>query len=248
MPPVFGSFCTSVLRTTDPDRAAAFYGPLIGWTVHATAPGHNFLKYDGKTVASIHRVDVDHDEWVPHVLVEDIETAVADAAQLGATLVDRHDIDSVASIATMRDLEGAEFGLWQAAPHAGAEVTDARGSIWWIELMSRDPAMGRDFYGQLFGWTVRETSFEPIGLYRVFERLPTQEGGLNQIRPEWNMAPVWFTIIAVDDCDRTMTRACDTGGGGGWVHTVPKHGRIGSIFDPGGACLILRGPVPAAQN
>jgi predicted enzyme related to lactoylglutathione lyase len=56
---------------------------------------------------------------------------------------------------------------------------------------------------------------------------------------------VWFTFISVDDCDGTMTRACDLGGEGGWVHTVPKHGRIGSIFDPGGACLILRGPVPA---
>ena len=81
----------------------------MGWTVDAAAPGHDFLKHDGKTVAGIHRV------------------------------------------------------------HA-------------------------------------ETSFDPIGLYRVF--------------------------------DGRRRR----------VHTVPKHGRIGSIFDPGGACLILRGPVPSAQT
>jgi predicted enzyme related to lactoylglutathione lyase len=222
--PVIGSFCTSVLRTTDPDRAVAFYGPLMGWTAHASTPGHTFLKYDGKTVASIHQVDAEHDEWVPHVLVEHIDTAVADAARLGATLVDRQDVDGMARIATMRDREGAAFGLWQAVPHAGAEVTDARGSIWC------------------------ETSFEPIGLYRVFERPPAQEGGMNQIRPEWDMTPVWFTFISVDDCDGTMTRACDIGGAAGWVHTVPKHGRIGSIYDPGGACLILRGPVPTTHT
>jgi len=127
---VVGSFCTSVLRTTDPDRAVAFYGPLIGWTADPAAPGHDFLKHDGTTVASIHRVDAGPDEWVPHVLVEHIETVVADAARLGATLVDRNDIEGEA----------------------------------------------------------------------------------------------------------------------GWVHTVPKHGRIGSIFDPGGACLILRGPVPTGQS
>ena len=246
--PVIGSFCTSVLRTTDPDRAVAFYGPLMGWTAHASTPGHTFLKYDGKTVASIHQVDAEHDEWVPHVLVEHIDTAVADAARLGATLVDRQDVDGMARIATMRDREGAAFGLWQAVPHAGAEVTDARGSIWWIELMTRDRATGLDFYGRLFGWKVRETSFEPIGLYRVFERPPAQEGGMNQIRPEWDMTPVWFTFISVDDCDGTMTRACDIGGAAGWVHTVPKHGRIGSIYDPGGACLILRGPVPTTHT
>ena len=236
-----------MLRTTDPERAAAFYGPLIGWTAHAAGAGHTFLKYDGKTVASIQRIDSGRDEWVPHVLVEHIETAVADAAQLGATFVDQHDIEGVARMATMRDLEGAPFGLWQAAPHAGAETTDGLGTIWWIELMARDVALGRDFYGRLFRWTVRETSFEPIGLYFVFERPPAQQGGLNQIRPEWgDMAPVWNTIVSVKDCDGIMARACDAGGEGGWVHTVPKHGRIGSIIDPGGAVLILRGPVPAA--
>lgn len=241
--PLNGSFCTSVLRTTDPDRAVAFYGPLLGWTADAGASRHTLLKYDGKTVASVHHVDVEHDEWVPHILVEDIDSVIADAARLGATLVDRHDVDGLARMATIRDREGAAFGLWQAAPHSGAEVTDTLGSIWWIELMTRDPAVGRDFYDRLFGWKVRETSFEPVGLYRVFERPPAQEGGMNQIRPEWDLPPLWFTFISVDDCDGTMTRACDIGGEGGWVHTVPKHGRIGSIYDPGGACLVLRGPV-----
>jgi uncharacterized protein len=273
---MIGSFCTSVLRTTDPDRAVAFYGRLIGWAAHSAAPGHTFLKHDGKTVASIQRIDTGRDEWVPHVLVERIEMAVADATRLRATLVDRYDVEGVAVIATMRDLEGAAFGLWQAAPRAGADLTDVVGSIWWVELMARDPAVGRDFYGRLFGWTVRETSFEPIGLYRVFERPaltlrraqghpersrgvsgiegpaqsepPTQEGGLNQIDPEWDMGPVWLTFISVVDCDATMAHACDVGGESGFVHTVPKHGRIGMIVDPGGAILWLRGPVPAAQT
>ena len=244
---MIGSFCTSVLRTTDPERAVGFYGPLLGWTAHAQPPEHHFLKHDGKVVASILRVASDRDEWVPHVRVEHIESAMADAERLGGTRVDRHDLDGVARIATMRDREGAAVGFWEAAPHAGAEKTDVLGSIWWIELMTRDPAMGRDFYGRLFGWSVRETSVEPIGLYRVFERPPTQEGGLNTIQPEWNLTPAWDTIVSVDDCDRTMARACGSGGEGGWVHTVPTHGRIGSIFDPGGACLTLRGPVPGAE-
>ena len=243
-----GSFCTSVLRTTDPDRAAAFYGPLIGWTAHAADPRHTFLKHDGKTVASIHRIDSGKDEWVPHVLVEHVETAVAAAMERGATLADQQDVDGVTRIAMMRDREGAAFGLWEPAPHTGAELTDVVGSIWWIELMSRHPAVGGDFYRRLFGWTVRETSFEPIGLYRVFERAPTQEGGLNQIDEGWELAPVWLTFISVEDCDGTMTRACDLGGGSGFVHTVPKHGRIGMISDPCGATLWLRGPVPNGES
>ena len=55
-------------------------------------------------------------------------------------------------------------------------------------------------------------------------------------------------LISVEDCDGTMARACDFGGEGGFVHTVPKHGRVGMIVDPGGAALWLRGPVPATQT
>jgi len=44
-----------------------------------------------------------------------------------------------------------------------------------------------------------------------------------------------------------MSRAPGLGGQPGFVHTVPRHGRVGSIFDPGGAFLALRGPVPAAS-
>ena len=32
-----GSFCTTVLRTRDPQRAAAFYNTLGGWTVEPVA-------------------------------------------------------------------------------------------------------------------------------------------------------------------------------------------------------------------
>ena len=110
------------------------------------------------------------------------------------------------------------------------------------------PPSARSFYGQLFGWTVRETSFEPVGSYTVFERPGNQEAGLLPIQPDWQIEPVWNTIVSIDDTDATMNRAPDLGGRRGYVHTVPKHGRIGSIFDPGGALLALRGPVPAVST
>jgi hypothetical protein len=34
------------------------------------------------------------------------------------------------------------------------------------------------------------------------------------------------------------------GGSSIFVHTVPKHGRIGSLRDPGGAVFVIRGPMP----
>jgi predicted enzyme related to lactoylglutathione lyase len=221
---------------------------LLGWTTTSATPDHTFLQSDGRTIASIQSIASGRDAWIPHVCVDALERTIETAAALGATVVEVTDIPLVARLATLRDREGAAFGLWQPDPHGGAEQTDAPGSIWWIEVLSRNPPTACDFYGQLFGWSVRNTSFEPFAVYMVFERPDNQEGGLLPVSQEYETEPVWNTIVAVDDCDLTMKRASQLGGERGFVHTVPKHGRIGSVFDPGGAFLVLRGPVPAAET
>jgi len=241
-----GSFCTSVLKTSDPVRAARFYSSLLGWDAKPATAEHTFLQCGGTTVASIQSIPSGHDAWIPHVSVDALDRTIDTATALGATLLDVTTVAGVARMATLRDREAAVFGLWQPDPHAGAEQTDVPGSIWWIEVLAREAAVARDFYGKLFGWNARETSFEPFASYTVFERPGNQEGGLLQIQPGWEIEPMWNTIVSVDDCDATMSRAPRLGGEMGFVHTVPKHGRIGSIFDPGRAFLALRGPVPTA--
>jgi predicted enzyme related to lactoylglutathione lyase len=241
-----GSFCTAVLRTRDPERAAAFYNRLVGWTTRdiSGTTGHRLLQFDGKTVASLHQITEGDDLWVPHVSIENVEPTVADALLLGAALVDTVDIPGLARLATLRDPEGAVFGLWQPAPHQGAQVTDEVGSLWWIEVLSNNVPGALEFYRRLFGWTSVDTSFEPFDVYTVFKRGDVQEGGLLRIGHDWDVSPHWNSIFAVDDCDATIERAKALGGSEIFVHTVPKHGRIGSLSDPGCAVFVIRGPVP----
>ena len=245
-----GSFCTTVLRTTDLDRAAAFYEALVGWTTHAVpgAAGHRLLRSGGKTVAGLHQIASGAEQWIPHVSVESVDRSVAEALALGATLVDRSDVPGIARLATIGDPEGARFGLWQPAPIHGAERMEENGSLWWIEVLSNDVAGARDFYGRLFGWTSVDTSFEPFDSYTVFKRGDVQEGGILPIGKGWEISPVWNSIVEVADCDATIEHGCSLGGTDVFVHTVPKHGRIGSLADPGGALIVFRGPVPADQT
>ena len=55
---------------------------------------------------------------------------------------------------------------------------------------------------------------------------------------------MWNAIFEVGDCDTTIEVAEQLGGAAIFVHTVPKHGRIGSVRDPGGASFVIRGPSP----
>lgn len=241
-----GSFCTAVLRSSNPGASAAFYNAITGWTVQPSSDDrHQFFQAGGKTVASLLHTTSADAAWIPCVWVENVERTVADAIALGATLTGETNINGVARLATLCDMEGAELGLWQPAPHEGADLIDDVGSIWWIELLSNDLPRAHDFYRRLFGWTTIDRSFEPFDLYQVFTRGETQEGGLikfDEVSPGWNV------IISVNDCDATIRQAESLGGAEMFSHTVPKYGRIGGFFDPAGARLILRGPVPIAQT
>jgi len=241
-----GSFCTTVLRTRDPEQAAAFYNTLGGWTVEPVAGSrqHFLMLHEGKTVAAIHDVFDGHDEWVPHVSVANIDGAISRALELGATLVDTSAVSGFARLATLRDAEGARFGLWQSAPNHGAELMEDVGSLWWLEVISRDVETARTFYTRLFDWQSHDTVFQPFHSYTVFKRGDVQEGGLLLMDPEWNTGPRWNSIFAVTDCDAALEKANRLGASAVFVHTVPNSGRIGGFIDPQGASVVLRGPVP----
>jgi len=243
MPHRRGSVCSTVLHTRDVDRSVAFYAAVFGWSSAAVVTdraARTFLS-DGRIVALV-RQSSSLDEWVPHFSVEDLEPTLDAAVALDATIVERGDVPGHARLVVLRDTEGARFGLWQPSPAEGMERTEGIGSLWWVEVLSDDPPRAKRFYTSLFGWQARETAFAPFDAYTVFERDGTQEGGVLPIGRDWGVTPHWNSIFEVADCDATMNRACDLGGSAGFVHTVPKHGRIGSIIDPAGTWCWLRGP------
>jgi predicted enzyme related to lactoylglutathione lyase len=168
------------------------------------------------------------------------------AAAAGATPVDEASLDGVARTAVLRDPEGALFGLWQPAPHPGAGLFEAPGSLWWLEVLSNDVAGARRFYPSLFGWRARDTSFEPFPMYVVFERDGRQEGGILPIDPDWGASPCWNTIFAVEDAEAIIARNTALGGRTVHAHTVPVAGRIAVLGDAQGALFVVRGPLPSA--
>jgi len=245
-----GSFCATVLRTRDPQCAAAFYNALGGWTIQPIAGTLQYflMLFEGRAVACLQDVFEGEDQWVPHVSVADIDHTVTAAIALGGTLVDTSDVAGFARLATLRDQEGAHFGLWQPAPHQGAQMMDEVGSLWWLEVLARDVETARTFYGRLFDWQSYDTVFQPFHSYTVFKRGDIQEGGILKSDPEWNTPPLWNSIFSVDDCDATLEKACRLGGSTIFVHTVPTAGRIGGFIDPGGASLVIRGPIDRSAD
>ena len=242
----------------DPQAAAAFYGELFAWEVENAMPPESqgtylIARLRGGDVAAIagRREEIpDAPEWSTYVWVDSADEAAAKAwAAGGRVMMQPFDVPGAGRMSVLRDIEGAEFRVWQAEGHGGAGVVNEHGAV--IDAAAR-------FYGAVFGW--EPLSAGPAGgMFRLpgyGDHLEAKEPGLRArlreagapagfedvvagyavLGPEQPEAePGWSVTFSVDDADAAAERAVELGGtvlaapvDGPWVRTT-------LIADPQGA-------------
>lgn len=120
-----GRFCWMDLAATDADRAKDFYAELFGWTPQEQAANGGVftkLQLSGRDVGSLYQLRRAHldagipSHWTPYVQVQDVDAAVARAAELGGkVIIAPFTIQGIARIALILDSVGAHLGLWESA-------------------------------------------------------------------------------------------------------------------------------------
>lgn len=125
----------------------------------------------------------------------------------------------------------------------------ATGTFCWNELMTRDAAVAKSFYGALFGWKMSDMPMAQ-GAYTVLKNAGKDAGGMMQIRPDMGEVPShWLAHVMVDNVDAATKRAGELGAR---VHVpgmdIPGVGRFGIFEDPTGAQLAVFQPAPKAQS
>jgi len=105
------------LHTRDPDRAKKFYRELFDWKFE-DVPDMNYtiIKVGEGTGGGMMKSPMPDapPQWIPYILVDDIEAAVEKAKSLGAgVLADVTEIPGMEWFAMLRDPTGAAFALWK---------------------------------------------------------------------------------------------------------------------------------------
>ncbi|MGJ3264062.1 MAG: VOC family protein [Salinarimonas sp.] len=120
------------------------------------------------------------------------------------------------------------------------------GHFHWNELMTKDIAASKAFYGETLGWTYEEMPMEDGSVYAVAMVGETPVAGLfdtsqmgDEVGPE-----TWFAYVSVHDLDAALAAARARGA---TVHRepfeVPQVGRIAIVGDPRGVVLGWMTPV-----
>ncbi|MBM9593081.1 VOC family protein [Roseitranquillus sediminis] len=127
-------------------------------------------------------------------------------------------------------------------------MSEQHGVVWWSELMTRDPAMAKDYYHEVCGWEFEEMPMEG-GTYVLGKSGGRPVVGIMDITNVDGMGtlpPHWFTYLAVDDVDVAVER---TRANGGRIVREPFDvsgvGRIAIVTDPTGATVGLMTPSQA---
>jgi uncharacterized protein len=242
-----GHFCIAELHTPDPEMAARFYGPLLGWTLVPKADDYFMFQRGGRDVAGVRAgADIPEPIWVPYVRVADADAAATNARAHGATLLSPvSETPGVARTALLADPERAVFGVWEPRGVEGTDVETGPGSFWWVELATaaKDAADAR--YASFFDWTVTHTHKFENGqhgytLWKVGDR---SVAGAFQFEPDWGVTPAWQVYFEVADFDAAAKQACDLGGEQGFWRDAPNAGRIGVIVDPADALFLIAQPL-----
>lgn len=218
--PPEGTPCRAELATPDPERAAAFYAAVLGWTLDPDGTATR----DGHDVASVHRAEDDTARWTVWFAVDDADAACGRAEELGAGVLHDPEDDGDARVFLVLDPGGAEVG--------GCETDDAvptgGGALVGADAASGEPGQSRTFYERLLGWRV-----EPAERGATIRHADGRLVGTLAIAGD--ALPHWRPRFAVVDLDAAL--AAVTVAGGVLVERVDDATAV--VGDDAGAPLVL---------
>lgn len=250
-----GRFVWYELLTEDADKAARFYGQVVGWTsVDAGAVGMDYRLFQAGEVAVcgfLARKQLPNGasmpiHWMGYVAVADVDAKATEVAERGGRVVfEPHDIPNVGRFAIGADPLGAGFAMI-AEPEVNSlprlRPQKAGHGCWHEYHAAGEWTPAFDFYAGLFGWSKAEAmDMGPEGVYQLFGLRDGMLGGMmNGMAHSPHRG--WLYYFTVPNIDQAMAAVQECGGRVLFgPQEVPGGGHIIQCLDDQGALFALIG-------
>lgn len=102
------------IGTSDPEASKTFYGSLFGWKIGPAAPPAQYSMIDDDRGGLWDTTGIGGGSWaIFYVHVDDVQTALDQAQQLGATVAVPFTDNGTIEFAHLVDPLGNRFGVWR---------------------------------------------------------------------------------------------------------------------------------------
>lgn len=243
-----GMPCWIDLTSSEPAKAVAFYGELLGWEAEDMGADYGHytkFRHNGRVVAGLignSEASGFPDGWITYFAAGDARAQAEKAAHAGAELLGQPmTVSDQGSVVHLADPSGATFGLWQGDRLSGFEVYREAGAPVWHELVTRQYRRCIDFYAGIFGWgTAVESDTEDFRYTTALVRDEEAAGIMDAATflPE-GVPSEWQIYFGVEDTDRAAALVTELGG---TVTSEPHespYGRLCTVTDPTGSVFKL---------
>ncbi|MGV9713869.1 VOC family protein [Gordonia sp. NPDC003424] len=245
------------LMSSNPDKAAEFYGSLFGWEAEDPNPDfggyRNFVK-NGHRVAGMGPVmdpSGPSDVWSVYLHTEDPDATVKSVeAAGGSIMVPPMDIGEMGTMMVAVDTAGAVIGFWKPNTHVGFVEWGTHGTPYWFECQSKDYAKSLEFYKAVIGARIDEVgtggdpdAVGPDAYGQIFIGENSYSGIMDAAKlfpPE--VPSFWQVYVTVDDVAATVKQAEELGGKVLMAGEETPYGTLAALTDPFGAVFSLGHP------
>jgi len=193
--------CWVDTRQPDPEAAARFYGPLMGWEI-----SDGVARLDGRAVAGIGQAPPGSPAfWTTYVRVESLGATLAAVVDEGGGVLVGPTVVAEDRVAVIADPAGIPLGL---SERAGAEVVGEPGAWAMSALHTPDPEAAKAFYA-VFGWESEPIAGTPLTRFRLPEYEPVVAV---MTATEDEVPPHWAVNFRAENVDALAARAVELGG------------------------------------
>jgi uncharacterized protein len=232
------------LSSSDAAASREFYSKLFGWEIEVSADpqygGYGMAKVGGKEIAGIGPKQSEEapTAWSLYIGTPDAEELARKVQSAGGTVIaPPFDVGDQGRMAVFQDPAGAFISAWQPRAMSGFP-TEAPNTFGWAELNARGIDKAIPFYGEVFGWTAKQSEMgEGQPPYTEFQSGGQSILGGMEMNP---MVPAevpsyWMVYITVDDVDGAFKQATDLGAQEMVSPQDFPGGRFAILSDPQGA-------------
>lgn len=237
-----GAPCWADLTSSDPERAAAFYGPVFRWEAEAPDPAHggyfNFHRNGVRLAGAMGTMPGGPSNvWSGHFSTQDYEkTLEVVEAEGGQVVVAGAAVDDLGIMNVVIDPAGNSIGFWQPGLHKGFGLSGEDGAVSWFELHTREYQRCLDFYAAVTGDDVVKVADEDGFRYATLMAEGQPVAGIMDAAGQAEDHHLgWDIYFWVDDADAALSRVT---AGGGRVNRPAEdtpYGRLAEAADPMGA-------------
>jgi predicted enzyme related to lactoylglutathione lyase len=188
--------------TPDADRAAAFYGHVLGWTYDPASHGMTNTDRPTGIFATGGRPTL-----FCCYAVADLEAARQAIVEAGGTIGEVQQRDN-GTVLDAADPQGVTFAVYQPTGHQKRPQLNGSGpgELSYVTYRVLDSAGFRDFYGRLLGWTFEPGSIDDSWQVSPVHPMAGVAGGSRQstTMPMWTVADVDAAVARVREAGGTV--------------------------------------------